>query len=69
MFFSKLVKSPNHSPVFNVHMAFDLDNYSGIWCALIIEICSREQKAHRSNRILGKNCENERFVLDNNGCI
>lgn len=70
MIFSKLVKIPNHSSVFIVHMVYDLDNCSGIWCALIIEICCHEQEVHiSSDMILRKIFEDERFVLNNDGCI
>lgn len=55
---------------FIVHMAYDLDNYSGIWHALNNKICYCEQEVLRSSSvILCKNFEDESFVLNNDGCI
>lgn len=68
--FSKLVKIPNYSSVFIVHMAYDLDDYSGIWCALVIEICCCEQEVHRSSNMIScKNFEDERIILNSDSCI
>lgn len=48
IFLKKKIKNPNCSSVFVVQMAYDLDNYSDIWCAHIIEICHNEREMHRS---------------------
>lgn len=70
IFFHNVLKFPIILLFFIVHMAYDLDNYSGIWCVFNNKICYCEQEVLRSsNMILCKNFKDERFVLNNDGCI